>query len=280
MKGYRIYPPIDGLQEYSFNTDSSDAAIKLAKHLEGLPEKPVVGRFTAVVVGGSFTGLEIATELVERLKQVAENCGQVKQVRIIIVDSHEVVSALGMQAQPIIAEVLKELKIEAINGVKVIAINQNQVFLDSGEIINSQTIIWAGGLRANPLAALFPTKKNHLGRLILDAHLKIPGVKDCFSAGDTGTAMTDDQHVSLMSCRHAMPQGRIAGYNAVADLYGKPLLRYRQEKYVTCLDLGQGGLCLTWRWLADSQNRRRLAKCGTPPRPMVFYCSHYCYWCG
>lgn len=242
------YPSIVGLSEYSFDTDSYGAAVKLAGHLEGLPEKPLTGRFTAVVVGGSFTGLEVATGLVERMKQVAESCGQVEQVRVIIVDGHEVGSALGAQAQPIIAEALKELKIEVINRVKIMAISQNQVFLDSGEIISSQTIIWAGGLRANPLTALFPTKKDSLDRLILDAHLKITDVKDCFSAGDTGAAMTDDKHFSLMSCQHAMPQGRIAGYNAVADLFAKPLLIYRQEKYVTCLDLGRAGALYSEGW--------------------------------
>ena len=74
----------------------------------------------------------MATGLVERMKQVAESCGQVEQVRVIIVDGHEVGSALGAQAQPIIAEALKELKIEVINRVKIMAISQNQVFLDSG----------------------------------------------------------------------------------------------------------------------------------------------------
>ena len=92
------YPSIVGLSEYSFDTDSYGAAVKLAGHLEGLPEKPLTGRFTAVVVGGSFTGLEVATGLVERMKQVAESCGQVEQVRVIIVDGHEVGSALGAQA--------------------------------------------------------------------------------------------------------------------------------------------------------------------------------------
>ena len=38
-----------------------------------------------------------------------------------------------------------------------------------------------------------------------------------------------------------MPQGRIAGYNAVADLFAKPLLIYRPRKICTCLDLGRAG---------------------------------------
>lgn len=242
------YPSIPGLREYSFNTDSYDASVKLAGHLDALPKQVLAGQFTAVVIGGSFTGLEVATELVERLTRIAHSCGQADKVRVIIVDGHEVGSALGVQAQPIIMEALKELKIEVINNEKVIAIDQAGIQLNSGIIIKSQTVIWAGGMRANPLTTQFPGKKDHLERIVVDAYLKISTVRDCFSAGDTSAAMTDDKHVSLMSCQHAMPQGRIAGHNAVADLFGKTLLMYRQEKYVTCLDLGKWGALYSEGW--------------------------------
>ena len=51
-----------------------------------------------------------------------------------------------------------------------------------------------------------------------------------------------------MSCQHARPQGRIAGHNVVADLLGRPLIDYRQEAYVTVLDLGAWGALYMQGW--------------------------------
>lgn len=45
-----------------------------------------------------------------------------------------------------------------------------------------------------------------------------------------------------------MTMGRYAGYNAAHDLMGDGLEPYRQERYVTCLDLGAAGAVFTRGW--------------------------------
>jgi len=45
-----------------------------------------------------------------------------------------------------------------------------------------------------------------------------------------------------------MTMGRYAGYNAAHDLMGLELEPYRQERYVTCLDLGTAGAVFTRGW--------------------------------
>ena len=57
--------------------------------------------------------------------------------------------------------------------------------------------------------------------------------------GDTVKVPTDDLgNFNVMSCQHAMSLGRVAGYNAAAELVDLPLHPYSQPKYVTCVDLG------------------------------------------
>lgn len=48
-----------------------------------------------------------------------------------------------------------------------------------------------------------------------------------------------------------MFMGRFAGYNAARDLLGHDLRAYRQENYVTCLDLGASGAVFTQGWERD-----------------------------
>jgi NADH dehydrogenase len=55
----------------------------------------------------------------------------------------------------------------------------------------------------------------------------------------------DDKHLSVMSCQHGRPMGRIAGYNVVSELRGEPMLPLRIPWYVTVLDLGSAGAVYT-----------------------------------
>ncbi|MHB8423301.1 MAG: hypothetical protein ACYDAM_11165 [Leptospirales bacterium] len=73
--------------------------------------------------------------------------------------------------------------------------------------------------------------------------------KTLFAAGDVALATVDDEgHDSVMSCQHAIPQGRFAGHNAVNALFGIGLIPYSQPRYGTCLDLGTDQALLTSGW--------------------------------
>lgn len=107
--------------------------------------------------------------------------------------------------------------------------------------------MWTGGLRASHLAADLRAGTDRLGRVPVDARLRV-GTGDVFAAGDVARAMADADHPAPMSCQHAIPMGRFAGHNAAADLLGGPLLSYDQSDYVTCLDLGAAGAVFTRGW--------------------------------
>jgi NADH dehydrogenase len=103
-------------------------------------------------------------------------------------------------------------------------------------------------MRVNPLARLFPVERDQLGRIPVDAFMRVQGVAHVFAAGDVARAMMDDQHASVMSCQHGRPMGRFAGNNVVCDLFGLPMLPLRIAWYVTVLDLGSWGAVYTEGW--------------------------------
>jgi hypothetical protein len=116
-------------------------------------------------------------------------------------------------------------------------------------------------MRANPLASQIAGEKDNLGRLIGDAYLHAPEAKNIFVTGDTVKVPTDDLgNFNVMSCQHAMSLGRVAGYNAAAELVDLPLHPYSQPKYVTCVDLGPWGALYTEGWDRQVQFVREEAK--------------------
>ncbi|MEO4203305.1 FAD-dependent oxidoreductase [Acinetobacter pittii] len=252
-------PPISGLTEYSFSVSTLEDAEKLDQHLKNLANKPAnAARNTVVVAGGGLTGLETVTEMPERLRSILG----ATDVRVVLVDSStEIGAAMGDQAATVIREALSELGVEGKAGLRVTALDASGVTLSNGEKIESETVIWTAGMRANPLTSQVTGEKDNLGRILGDVYLHAPEAKNIFVTGDTVKVPTDDLgNFNVMSCQHAMSLGRVAGYNAAAELVDLPLHPYSQPKYVTCVDLGPWGALYTEGWDRQVQFVREEAK--------------------
>jgi NADH dehydrogenase len=247
--GSRLFRPnIPGLAEHGFSVDSLDDAIALDKHLHSLAERPAVnGRDTVVVAGGGFTGIEAATEMPARLREVL---GKDAKARIIIVDRNQAIAPdMGEGPRPVIEEALRKLGVETRLGAGVASLDESGVTLSSGEHIETETVIWAAGIRAAPLTQQIPAERDNFGRLLVDRDLRVPSVPGVFATGDAARAASDDiGNYALMSCQHATRMGAFAGNNAAAELLGVPTRPYHQKAYVTCLDLGEAGALFTRGW--------------------------------
>jgi len=233
-----FHPPIPGLAEFGFVPTQLDEAVTLDRHLQGLAARPAsAARDTVVVAGAGFTGLEFATELPGRLRDIL---GEESAIRVILVDrSEHVAAAMGAEPRPLIEERLRALGIETRLNVGVAALDAEGVMLGDGERIDTATVIWAGGMRASPLTAQLPGERDNLGRIVVEPDLRVPGAPHVFATGDTAKARTDSQgNFAVMSCQHARRLGAFAGHNAAADLLDEPTLPYDQPAYVVCLDLG------------------------------------------
>lgn len=247
--GSRLFRPnIPGLAEHGFSVDQLDDAIALDRHLHKLSSRPASkARNTVVVAGGGFTGIEAATEVPSRLREIL---GKDAQLRVVIVDRNEAIAPdMGAGPRPIIQDALRKLGIETRLGVGVASLDKSGVTLSSGEHIECETVIWAAGMRAAPLTAQISAERDQFGRLLVDRDLRVPSVNDVFATGDAARAACDDVgNYALMSCQHATRMGAFAGNNAAADLLGVPTRPYHQKAYVTCLDLGEAGALFTRGW--------------------------------
>lgn len=248
---------VRGIDEYTFDVDSLHGATKLEAHIKGLSSLPASpSRDTVVVCGCGFTGIELATELPARLKHIPN-------ARVVLIEgSLEVGSTLGAGPRPVITEALKELGIEVKLGSRVASVDAEGVTLTSGERIDTLTAAWTAGMRATGLTQQLPGTKDSMGRVHVDQDLRVPDAKDVFVTGDAAHVYADAEggHLALMSCQHAQILGRVAGYNAAADLLGEAAMPYTQPDYACCLDLGAKGAVIGNGWTRDVMFQGDLAK--------------------
>lgn len=241
-------PPVPGIAEFAFNVDQLADAKVLEAHLLSLAgQQATQARNTVVVAGGGLTGIETAAEMPDRLRKVL---GENTQIRVVVIEQASRIGPdLGPVSRPVIAAALAECGVEIMTGAAVAAIDANGVTTTSGERIESATVVWTAGARANPLAAQIPGEHDRYGRIHVDPYLRAKQALNVFATGDVAHAATDGLgNVAVMSCQHALSLGRVAGHNAAAELVGLPLHAYSQPKYVTCLDLGSWGALYTEGW--------------------------------
>ncbi|MGL3213348.1 NAD(P)/FAD-dependent oxidoreductase [Bradyrhizobium sp. BR 1433] len=247
--GSRLFRPnVPGLAEHGFSVDNLADAIALDRHLHDLAKQPAsVARDTVVVAGGGFTGIEAATEMPARLRDIL---GSDAKPRVVIVDRNAAIAPdMGEGPRPIIEDAMRKLGVEGRFGAGVAEVSKSGVTLSSGEHIEAATAVWAAGIRAAPLTTQIPAERDNFGRLLVDRDLRVPSVAGVFATGDAARAACDDVgNYALMSCQHATRMGAFAGNNAAAELLGVPTRPYHQKAYVTCLDLGEAGALFTRGW--------------------------------
>ena len=214
--------------ERLFDIDTLDGARRLTDHLRGRQT------YSAVVVGAGFVGLEAATALAAR-------------GRVLLVDRSDVVGdQLGPGPREAIEAALDELGIERRLETTVTEVGDGYAVLSDGARVEADVVVWSVGLRASELTRQISDNLDHLGRVPADQYLR--ALPEVFVAGDVAAAAFDAEHTVMQACQHATPLGKVAGYNAAADLLGMPLREFTPAPYVTCLDLGAAGAIFTRGW--------------------------------
>jgi NADH dehydrogenase len=195
---------------------------------------------TFIIVGGGYTGVELITEMHDffRLYVARRYRGLVESdVRLIVLEaSPEVLRGvhpkLAAHAQKRLAQEGIETRVTA----KVTKCFVGGVEINDSETIESDTIIWAAGVRAHPLVEALPGEHDRIGRAMVNEHLQLEGHPEVFIAGDSSAATTakDAPRVAPVAIDH----GRIAAQNIAAMESGKPLESYRFVSKGMLISLG------------------------------------------
>lgn len=233
--------------EHAFNVDDFTAASKLDSHIRALFASgfKTGGSKNVAVVGGGLTGIEVAASLSGRITGFA---GPVEGLNVYLIERGGLASGYSEEGRAYILSQLKGSGVQLLAGESIREISRGKAVLKSGKTIETETVIWTAGLEASPLTAAFKGERDGFGRLDVDEFLRLKAYDNVFAAGDAAKALADDRNYALMSCQHAMPQGKFAGHNAVNLMFGSEMTPYSQPQYATCLDLGPENAIFTLGW--------------------------------
>jgi NADH dehydrogenase len=197
---------------------------------------------TFVIVGGGPTGVELAGALGEIARQALRQdfrSIRPESARILLLEGGPYL--LGAFPEPLrerARESLTRLGIEVRTSAIVTAVDADGVSIGS-ERIAAQTVLWAAGVAASPLAQSLAVPLDRVGRVLAEPTLAVPGRAGIFVVGDLCALQQDGQPLPGVA-QVAMQEGSHAAHNVLHAIRREVLQPFRYRNYGNMAVIGRG----------------------------------------
>ncbi|HEY6326198.1 MAG TPA: NAD(P)/FAD-dependent oxidoreductase [Candidatus Cybelea sp.] len=185
---------------------------------------------TLVVVGGGFTGVETAGEIVELFRSVLRFYRELRvdEVRMILVEAGPALLAgLPPKMGEYSRRVLERRGVEVLLGDGVEGADELGLTLHSGRRIETETIIWSAGVKPSPTLASIALPTTKRGAVVTERDMRVKGFADVWALGDCAAIPDGAGGVFPMTAQHAIREGPRLADNLVAALRRKPTKPFR-----------------------------------------------------
>ena len=239
-----------GAAEHAFPLYTLMNAVKLRNRIlerfEATDRDPALiddGALNFVIVGAGPTGVETAgalSDLFYNLLPRDYHQLATEKARIIMVEmGKEVLAPFKDNLRAYAKEELERRRVEVRLGEAVAEVGSTFVRLKSGEEIKAHTLIWAAGVRANPLADMLGLPQGRGGRIKLNPDLSVPDHPEIFVVGDMGEVTSDGKVLPQLGSV-AMQSGEHVGRQIARRLHGEPGQPFRYWDKGFMATIGRG----------------------------------------
>lgn len=197
------------------------------------PDPGIAARLlNIVIVGGGPTGVELAGALAEMKKYILpkdypELDFSKMQIHLLEASS-KVLNGYSEKSSEKGKEYLERLGVNVLLDTYVKDYDGHKAELANGETLDTETLIWAAGVRGNEVHGLHPEAFGRGSRLLVDEFNRLKGNPDIFAIGDLALMNTEeypDGHPQVATV--AIQQAGNLARNFLRMEKNKPLKPYK-----------------------------------------------------
>lgn len=181
---------------------------------------------TLVVIGGGPTGVELAGVLPEMCRVAFKPDFRridTAKVRVILLEGGpRILPAFPESLSDRALRDLQRLGVEVRTNTMVTDITQHGVHVGD-EYIPTESVFWAAGNAASPLAQTLDAPLDRVGRVLVEQNLTVPGDDRVYVIGDCAAVHQPDGQWVPGVAPAANQMGKHAGANILRHIAGKPL---------------------------------------------------------
>jgi NADH:ubiquinone reductase (H+-translocating) len=228
-------PPVPGLREHGLEMkDLADAVGLRDRIIQLLEQADACGDearqralLHLVVVGGNFTGVEVAGEFDMFLRRAIKRYPNLHNsvARITLIEQAErILGALKPELSEFATIHLTRRGVDVRLGITVTRVAHDHVVLSTGERLDTQTVIWAAGIAPNPLSSQFGLPLDDRGWIRCERDLRVQGFANIWSIGDLAVNKGPDGTPYPATAQAAIREGTACAENIVRVLKGQPTI--------------------------------------------------------
>jgi NADH dehydrogenase len=206
---------------------------------------------TFVIVGGGPTGVELAGALAEiarhSLRKDFRNIRPESAQILLLEGTGDILGTFPAPLRQRARDALTRLEVEVLTNSLVTVVDAEGVLWRPAaaaadvlqERIRAQTVLWAAGVAASPLAGSLGVPLDRAGRVVADPTLAVPGLAEIFVAGDLCALQQEGRPLPGVA-QVAMQEGAHAARNVMRMIRGEPLLPFHYRDYGNMAVIGRG----------------------------------------
>lgn len=223
---------IPGMDDHAFGLKTVGDALALQAHIMEMLEKAEVCEDEAmkrfylsfVVVGGGFSGVEVAGEindLVRKSRKFFPTIGE-KDITVIIVHSGEhILPEVSITLRTFAERKMKEAGVSMVLNAMAAAATPDGVILKDGTILEAATVVCTIGTTTLPVINRIDLPKER-GRLKTEPDMSLPGYPHTWAIGDCAAVTNaEDGKLCPPVAQFAERQGTQVAENIIRRLKGE-----------------------------------------------------------
>ena len=229
---------VSGVIENAIPFRSLEDAYRLDAKLRVL-EASSIERIRIAIVGGGYTGVEVACKLADRLKE---------RGRIRLIQSRNTILPNAKEFNRNAA--LKALEQRGIwvdletNVSEITADSIGLTYKDKTDIIPVEIVMWTVGNQVSPAINHFGLPLNAQGKITVSDTLQVTDNPEIFALGDAAAILNDGQIIPT-TAQVAFQQSDFVAWNVWSSLTDRPLLPFRYTDLGEMMILGDDNAVLS-----------------------------------
>jgi NADH:ubiquinone reductase (H+-translocating) len=227
------WPDVPGLRKRGYRMKTLSDAVVLRDRAIQVLELADASRDAArrkallnfLVVGGNYTGVEVAGEFQVFLRQASRAYPgiQPRDCNVTLVEiSDRILPALDPDLSNYALDRLRRRGIEVLLNTSITEVRPDSVVLKGGGTIPTSTVIWCAGIAPDPLIGRLPLPLDPRGYILCDRDLRVSGFQNVWAIGDCAVNPDKTGKPYPATAQHAVRQGVHLAGNLARVQWGEP----------------------------------------------------------
>lgn len=223
---------IPGVHEYALPFRTVQDAYQLEEKLRQFEVSPS-DKIRVAIVGGGYSGVELACKLADRL-------GERGRIRLVEKGDDILKRSPAFNreaAQKALSD--RNVWIDLETGVtEVTATTISLDYRGQVDTIPVDIVLWTTGTQVAEVVRSLPVKHNEQGQVMVEPTLQVVEHPDVFAVGDLAECRDADGQIMPPTAQVAIQQADYAAWNIWASLTDRPLLSFKYQNLGEMMTLG------------------------------------------